>query len=238
MLSRIPPTLFFSFSASRKGDEMISLNGRNYMAITAKELLDQLANDPNYQKKKADLDAAHKKAYQSFYLEQKRICNILCKAGLKVDSLSSLVQLDYNQLSKFTDLIRDEIRNAKHNRVKSGLIQVFGKKEARGYLDFVISELKTSSKDEIIEIPQERGYRSAVANTIVDMLSKDDVDVFFELIRDNTIGDERFILLDYIKVKHRRNRSVQNMFFNEASSELIRFAKDNFTWAGARRNSR
>jgi hypothetical protein len=155
---------------------------------TASELMEELANDPEYQARRAKMDVERKARRELLDQDQRSLVAELAEAGICVSSVWDLVNTREPYPNAIPVLIRHLGVNH-HKPTREGITRALICKESQGIATRTLIDL-FKSLDET-----ENDYKWILAQAISASATKDTVPEILELARDKRHGSARGELL-------------------------------------------
>jgi hypothetical protein len=162
------------------------------MAKTAKEVLDELAKDPNYVAMKKRQEKERKAFERKMRFNEKPLVKALWKAGISVNSVWDLVNTN-KPYPKALPVLIEHLRGEYHPKILAGIARALAVRDpfAIEHAWPVALDLYLKTEDDKNKEPELRGFKEALAVALSALYTDERLPQVFELIRDPSHGESR-----------------------------------------------
>ncbi|WP_392507564.1 hypothetical protein ACF3NT_11535 [Naumannella halotolerans] len=154
--------------------------------ITAQELIEQIAADPELLAKLRDQENYHQEKAAEYSAEERPVVEKIRAAGVNVDSVWDLVNTDVPYPSALPILVSELESGQYSDRLREGIARALAVKPAVRYWTTLKGLLKSARG------PDES---AGLAAAVVACAHEEHVDELIEMINDKTLGDNRILFI-------------------------------------------
>ena len=155
--------------------------------MTAKELMDQLATDPEYQQMRARKDEKSRRLQEKLELIEQPMLNRLEEAGFSGDSIVSIVKKYAPLPVAVVGILLECLKECSEERIQESLVRALGAAE-RPFDGEPLTKLFAATSNE--------GLKFAILNTIV-LARPNSINEWLEAVRQNDYYRQKLADLGY-----------------------------------------